>query len=202
MVAEYAANLILQHSYTYDKALLEVNEADTQAAENQQNTQAVADDSDSPEPSGNATGSLAVQEVSLNQTLGLEGFDVNYGSYNVTDSYPETFTEDSVFIMKAAEGAKLLILKFNITNQSNGQLELNMQQKDLTYRINLDQQKEYTAKLTVLLNALNTYSGTFAAGETKELILAFQISDSYADNINSISLEISKGGNEYLTSLQ
>lgn len=188
-VAEYSANLLLRYSYTYDKTLVAIKETQPvtlpimETISNQENDNNDSDNSDKD----NTT------EKPLNIVLGLDNYEVTFSGYTLLSSYPEAEAEDSSYIMTAAEGAKLLILKFSIQNATTEALSANMQEKGLSYVANINNSISAKAKLTVFLNALNTYTGSLNPSESKELILVYQIAEEIADNINSIQLGTSQG---------
>lgn len=197
-VADYAANRLLQHSYTYNKTLVEVKETETKADK-------IGEEANSQfnvEKNDNTTETNTELNSPLNQALSLDGFEVMFNGYSIVYSYPESLSEDALFIMTATEGAKILVLKFNIKNISSETISINMQDKGLSYKAYLNNSIEYKEKLTLFLNALNTYSGTFGIGENKELILVYQIAENDAESIKSILLKIDNGIDQYSTSLQ
>lgn len=186
LIAEYSANSILQRSYAYNKLV------DKDAL--QPETKA--------DPESETTGATAVRVdtdngTALNTLLGLDSFDVQYKGYEVTDSYPAQQEGGSDFVLKSTNGLNLFIAKFNVTNNTGQAVSLDMDSKDIDYYITLNNIKKYNAKFTVLLNALNTYNSTFEVGETRELVLVFQIDSEYENNISSITLETAGPDNEY-----
>lgn len=192
LAAEYAANMILQHSYTYDKALI---------SESSLGIVSETNGSDSSKTS--KTNQVSSQEETpLNEAFGFESFSEIYKGYLVESSYPDAGAEDTLFVMSATEGTKLLVLTFDITNGSGQAIALDIPSKNYTYSVRLNEKDIYNAKLTVLMNALNTYSGTVEAGQTKELVLVFQVDDDYTAGINTVDLTVTRGDKQYITSLQ
>ena len=95
--------------------------------------------------------------------------------------------------MPAVEGTKLLVCKFQVTNQSGQESILNILEKQLSFRCLINKEKKVGSQLTMLLNDLSSLKETFAANETKEVLLIFQVSDSYDGNISSLQLTIKNG---------
>ena len=71
--------------------------------------------------------------------------------------------------------------------------DLNILEKQLSFRCLINKEKKVGSQLTMLLNDLSSLKETFAANETKEVLLIFQVSDSYDGNISSLQLTIKNG---------
>lgn len=127
--------------------------------------------------------------VSANEAFNLKGFTVKADGYETVDKYPDN---NEGFSMVAIQKSDLLVLKFKITNDSQSRKNLNMLDMDYGYRCAVNEKVRVNAQVTALLNGLNTWNGTFEAGETKEMVLIFQISEEVSANINKISLYITK----------
>ena len=94
--------------------------------------------------------------------------------------------------MVALNKNKLIVLKFVVTNNSGSQAALDMMGKNLSYRCLINEKTGVNVQVTALLNGLNTYNGTFEAGESKEMVLVFQVNEEVSANINNISLYVAK----------
>lgn len=187
-VIEYAVNAVLKHDRNYIVKLAD------RALEPETTTVWVDDDgqgnSDNNQTgNGNTTEKPQPVTVSANEAFELSGFTVTENGYELTDRYP---AGNDGFSMIALSKNKLLVLKFNVTNNSGSAAALDMMNRNLSYRCLINDNKGVNVQVTALLNALNTYNGTFEAGETKEMVLVFQISDEISANINNISLYVAK----------
>lgn len=186
-VIEYAVNAVLKHDRNYIVKLAD------RALEPETTTVWIDDDgqgsSNGETGNGNTTERPQPVTVSANEGFELSGFMVEENGYEVTDRYP---AENDGFSMLALSNNKLLVLKFNVTNASDTAASLDMMGRNLSYRCLINDSKGVNVQVTALLNALNTYSGTFEPGETKEMVLVFQISDEISANINNISLYVAK----------
>lgn len=187
-VIEYAVNVVLNHDRNY---IIKLADRETEP-ETETTTVWI---SDNGEPNGNngnsdnSNGRPQPNKVSANEAFELSGFTITEAGYEVKDRYPEG---NEGFSMVALDKNKLLVIKFNVTNNSGSQAALDMLGKNLSYRCLINESKGVNVQVTALLNALNTYNGTFEAGETREMVLVFQISDEISANINNISLYVAK----------
>ena len=189
-VVEYAVNSVLKHDRNYIVRLPErPKEPETETT-----TVWISDNSQSGSNNQNPSGGNASDRpqpdmVSANDGFGLDGFTVTEAGYELADRYP---AGNEGFSMVALNKNKLLVLKFNVTNNSQSAAALDMMGKNLSYRCVVNENKGVNVQVTALLNALNTYNGTFEAGESKEMVLVFQVSDEISANINNISLYVAK----------
>lgn len=191
-IIEYAVNAVLNHDRNY---IVKLAERETEPA-TEPTTVWISDDNKednnggaSNGNSGNSTGKPQPNIVSANEGFGLSGFTVTEAGYEVADRYPEG---NDGFSMVALNKNKLLVLKFVVTNNSGSQAALDMMGKNLSYRCLINEKTGVNVQVTALLNGLNTYKGTFEAGESKEMVLVFQVNEEVSANINNISLYVAK----------
>lgn len=194
-IIEYAVNAVLNHDRNY---IVKLAERETEPA-TEPTTVWIGDDDKEDNNggasngnsgnSGNSTGKPQPNIVSANEGFGLSGFTVTEAGYEVADRYPEG---NDGFSMVALNKNKLLVLKFVVTNNSGSQAALDMMGKNLSYRCLINEKTGVNVQVTALLNGLNTYKGTFEAGESKEMVLVFQVNEEVSANINNISLYVAK----------
>ena len=192
MIAEYAASLLLKYDANYQYKLLSREELNMISEEETKPSNPV----DSDQPSTEKPTNSNIGNITLEEALKLEGFTLKYIGYEVVGSYPSEINNNSLFVMRALEGTKLFIMRFELKNITDNSIELNMMEKDVNFRGVVNNDNRYNAQLTLLLNALNTYQGTVKSNESKELVLVFQVKDGLEKNIKNISLNvISKDSN-------
>ena len=170
LIAEYAADALLQNDSGYDYKLIDSEDI---VIETEEPTEETTD------------GATQGGAVSMSQALGLEGFSIDYTSYEISDTYTSAVV--------AGEGLKLIVLKFNVTNVSSADAVIDLEPKTLTYSYKgtFNDTYTYNAQITLIENALNSYKGTFAVGETKELVLIYKAPvEQLVDGISSISVTV------------
>ena len=134
--------------------------------------------------------------TTMERALGLSGVSVTYTGVVVGDVYPEVQGEP-VFALKAFTGNKLVVLKFDVTNTTDSDISLDMASEDLKIKGIFNKSIKTIAQVTLLPEALNTFKETIPAGKTVQTVLVFEMTETNANNLTSISLEIksSKGTN-------
>ena len=98
---------------------------------------------------------------------------------------------------KAFTGNKLVVLKFDVTNTTDSDVSLDMATKDLKIKGIFNKSIKTIAQVTLLPEALNTFKETIPAGKTVQTVLVFEMTETNANNLTSIVLDIksSKGTN-------
>lgn len=205
MVAEYAATLLLKYSNMYSPKLQdEVIEIVTEPVLPVVNPSVPANSSDtqnsqSGQNSSTPSEPAVVSTKSLSEALGIaaEGFQTEYTGFEMTASYPKA--ENAYFVMTAANNKSLLVLKFSITNNSGEEKECNVLSQQLTYRCRINENERFGSQLTMLLDDLSSYKEIFAADETKQAVLIFQVPSEYEGSIEKVDLTIKgeDGSNTY-----
>jgi len=140
-------------------------------------------------PSGDGTGGATVIDssesvMSVEQFLDAEDFSIDYAGIALLDSYPEGST-DYFFSMDATTGNKLLVMSFNVTNNGPAQ-QLNIYAQGVTFKVNINGQGYKSVYKTMLADDMSEYLDNFNAGETKKLVLIYEVPA--GTNIESLSL--------------
>lgn len=200
----YVVYSVLEHDKNYMVGLNEVVE---------EVTDNVADDLDDEKPSvelptvedstSSSTGNndITVDKepavtTTMDRALDVDGVSVKYTGVIVDDVFPKAEGEP-VFALKAYTGNKLVVLKFDVTNTTNSDITLDMVSKNLTIKGIFNKSIKTIAQVTLLPEALNTFKETIPAGKTVQTYLVFEMTETNANNLTSIVLDIksSKGTN-------
>lgn len=223
MVSEYAVSLLLKydsenHSRLTDtsefmdqyNAALKVREDGIKAyeeekaakeAEKEKESKTYTEEMNAAATDNGTAGATVVDDnaettvkQSIGEFLGLNGFSIDYAGYDLLNSYPE----DAVSTVTASSGKQLLAVYFNVTAANGGTLD--MFDTDATFKISINGGSYISSNLTILDDDLAQYLGDFTQGETKRLVLIFEISESAS--VSSLSLDTEDAlGNVLITKL-
>ncbi len=192
-VVEYATGLLLKYDKGHEHSLVDLeankpeeNQPLAKAGEPQEvlsaeDTEVVADIPDQPE-----VVDLTVPQT-LSEIMAIDGIDFQYAGYEVSDSYPTDIME---FVVNASNQHKLLILKFNVTNNSGADFLLDMSQSGMRYKVGWNGEQTKNALVTWLLNDMASYKDEIPAGQTVELVVVAEVPEESADGINNIVLAV------------
>lgn len=202
----YAVYSVLEHDKNYMVSLNEVEEPTSQEENGTQgnenpsssNSEKPTTDSGNKPPTGTDKPVVDTPAVTttMERALGLEGLSVKYTGVVVDDVYPRVEGEP-VFALKAFTGNRLVVLKFDVTNTTSKDIALDMASKKLTTKGIFNKSIKTIAQVTLLPEALNTFKATIPAGKTVQTVLVFEMTETNANNLTSIVLDIksSKGTN-------
>lgn len=197
LIAEYAAGLLLEYDANYvdrieegDKAAQEMTE---EASTEQDDTQEVTAEEQSEEDTEDNTSAeerIVGSEGDIAKIAGIAGVSVSLKDYQIVDRYPETKEEDTVVDVEAADGYKLLVIRFKVQNTTEDVVNVSLIDKQLEYHIVCNGVDTAEPMLTILMNDLGTLETSIQPGEEQEAVLLFQISDNMKEQLESIDLYI------------
>lgn len=129
----------------------------------------------------------------LAEALGIPGAEITYENFEVAEHYPEN-GEELAFSMKAAEGKKLLIVHFDLSNPGGEDIEAHTDSNNFKVRLVLNGSDKVRGDVTFLDNDLMNYNGLLTPGATVDAVLVFEIPKE--DDVTSMDLLIVKDGEE------
>ena len=222
VIAEYAAGLLLKYDRNYGGALLDLEEesgTDIGVVVNEEAKIPTADETDDNEDTNavdpefsedlTADGSqsadasdIQYSDMTIAESLGLDGFDVIYKSNEVHNIYPEEESDELVFSLQAQNGMELLVLNFTITNNSADRRMCDILDSDASFRLLINGSERVNANKTILLNDLSSYSDEIEGYGMVDACLVFEVSEGTSSTINSMDLIIKKDDSSTTHSLK
>lgn len=193
----YAVYSVLEHDKNYMVGLNDVEEPSVEETTGDEDNPST----EKPEKPTTDKDDPGVQKPStvtttMERALGVSGLSIKHTGVVVGDVYPAVEGEP-VFAIKAFTGNKLVVLKFDVTNTTDSDISLDMASKDLKIKGIFNKSIKTIAQVTLLPEALNTVKETIPAGKTVQTVLVFEMTETNANNLTSIVLDIksSKGTN-------
>lgn len=125
----------------------------------------------------------------LSQVLGCsDDISIQYKANSIVDEYSsESFT------IEPSDGKKLLIIKFNIANNSSDNIDVNLIPTGIKYLVNVNGE-DAKPLMTAIPNDIFFYSNQIKAGKKKEAVLVFEVTNK---SIDTLELSISSERGEY-----
>lgn len=190
--AEYMAALLLETDEDYKRELIPIEELQEDNEEAQEDRTEEEDPTPTANPlegdsAGNGSDDTDTEKVyTISEVIGKDDFDIKYTGYELTASYPKK-TEDTYFSIDARQGYQLLVASFTATNKTDRKKTLNLSKEDIMYQLDINVGTIYKPQFTVLENNLQYIDMDFKGGESKTVLLIFEISkDTDLSNINLI----------------
>lgn len=193
-IGEYVAFTLMKYDMGHTSRLMELPpvEEKEEPSEEEERNDIVGMDPVDDTPVINDAGNEEQNQVpqnpvySMEEVMGLpEGVSVSFTGYEVYDSYPP---ESDAFAVTAAEGKKLLVLNFSMTNTLNQEQSLDLLSSGTRYRIMVDDEYAQWSLPTMLPEDMSSYIGTIAAGESIRTVLVVEMDAEAAGAVSSIRL--------------
>lgn len=194
-VGEYVAVTMMRYDINHRSRLMELTdpvleESGGESAEPEEPS-GMSPVDDTPVVDATGTEQIPNAGYTLEEVMGLpEGLEVTFREQEVCDSYP---AEGDYFSLNAAEGKKLLVLHFDLTNTGSGEQNVDMLASGAMLSVTVNENYTRRALTTMLLEDLSSYMGTVSAGETAQTVLVIEISEETAENITSLGLQAKNG---------
>jgi len=219
LISEYAASLLLKYDsenhsrlvdtsdfYTTYNQAVEAREESIKKYEEEVSAKLDINDSDSKQPINESQpddsssissdnnsevyeGVPAAEQKSLAEFLNADGFSMTYAGYLITNRYPENSKLGATALM----GKKLLVVKYDVYSPDGGMLDVF--NENASFSISVNDGLYFDNNPSSIEDDMSQYQADFTAGETKQLVLLFEISDSVTVEKLSLGVESIFSGN-------
>ncbi len=195
MVEEYAAKLLLKYDANYQGTTLSDEEIEEQRAEaerradvqakaeaerklrEQKKAEKEAEKAKEDGGEGNKGDKAEVPEkeyADIAAFLGLDGISIEYAGLTFSEVYPMD-SEVTQGLAHAPSGKTFMVLAFKMTNTSGDEKTIDMNQINPSFTIVLGAGVKKSAQPSMRGDNLLGYTGTLAAGETKDVQLFIEV---------------------------
>ena len=135
--------------------------------------------------------------VSFTDAVGVDGIEVKYVDYDVSDSVMES----TFFSLNAAAGKTYVILNLKVKNTNSETTRVDILGSSPRFRININDETRVLSQTTLLLSDFSTMSENLQAGKAREKKLIFEVDSDAASDIDSIVLDVTINDNTSKTKL-
>ncbi|MCR4585214.1 MAG: hypothetical protein K5686_05760 [Lachnospiraceae bacterium] len=195
MVEEYAARLLLKYDANYqgttlsDEEIAEKRaeaerradvqakaEADREAREKKKAEKEAqkASESEDGEGGGESTAAPEKEYADIAAFLGLDGISIEYAGFAFSEVYPMD-SDITQGLAHAPSGKKFMVLAFRMSNKSGADKEIDMNAVNPSFTVVLGAGVKKSAQPSMQGDNLLGYTGTLAAGETKDVQLFIEV---------------------------
>ena len=203
VVGEYAAMLLMKYDANSRSRLISREEVEAEKLkqaqlEEKKKMEETAKETPTQEEQKDHTPAVGTEQQPGADTVGRpeeffglpEGIVISYKEYEVCDSYPQDAETNTYLALDAAEGKRLVVLKFNMENQSQAEQHIDIWSQNAVIRITANGSYGRNVLTTMLMDDMSTYTGDIPAGETIELVLLAELDRDVADNIATLMLNL------------
>lgn len=139
----------------------------------------------------------AAQQLSPLDTgklMGLDGIELRYTGMETDPAYPNTQADGLAFVLNAAKGYNLAVLKFELANVSDQVKACNIMDQNVSFKFRFNGSDIAAIQKTILSEDLSTMNINLNPGEKKQAVLICQVRDGYETTISSIDMIINISG--------
>lgn len=184
MVAEYAAGVLIQRSYSYKLKYPNVS-TDVPTTEETKPSEKETTASDSQEESTTVDNSVPDKKL-FGEVLGVAPVELTYNDYKIVDEYPDD--PDAMLSFQPQDGCKFIILEFTLHNPTEDSLTVNTAKSKPVFRATIDKKRCNNYANLMLNDITNLDDVTIKAGEDYEGILIFMVDENVIANMKSFSI--------------
>ena len=198
VITEYAVGLLLKYDKYHNSRLVDLadNEETQDSAEEEAPEEEIIEEPEEVQDVQSVENTEIIEAPeepvvsSIEEFYGIQGFSFRYTGYDLLKEYPEMAENeaDAFFAMQATEGTQLLVLKFQVTNNSGVDQELNTLNYGMRSRVTVNDEASKSVLSTLLLNDLQAFSGTLAANDSTELVAIVEVPEGI--NVQNISMQL------------
>lgn len=178
--AEYIAGVLLKHSKNYDRSLIYPTPIATSSSSPEVTevsaTKAPVSTASS-ETSGKVQGEKAEGEAGISatfeQVFAMDGIKISYKGKKECVEYKEKGSKS--YAVYAESGKKLVVVSFQLTNNSGKVKKVDLMKKQMTYHLITSDGKSYEAQKTFFSEDMNFLSAKIKGGKTKKGLLVFML---------------------------
>lgn len=196
VAAQYVAGALLKYdkayddSLDYDHSLLKPTPKPTPKPA----AVATAAPQQSDEQGGNQGGSEnqgveARTKVSLSELYGVSGVKVKAVSYEVANTYGESYA-----VCMPHSGNKLVVVKFRVSNDSGKKKKVNLAKAGLSPNLKVNGESFGLPLQSIVRGDLQYFNTTIPAGGRKQGVLIFEVKKSV--EVKNVAVQFVKGSRE------
>ena len=138
----------------------------------------------------------------VGKLFGMEGVDVNYVGFEASDKYPVVPDSELAFVMNATQGAKLVVVKFDLVNRTDSAKTCNIAGQNIKFQMRFNQADYVGVQKTLLPDDFALVNCVLQPGETKRVVVISQVAAGYETTISNVDLIARVGGENTIISLQ
>lgn len=206
LIAEYVAGVLLKYNKGHAAGITKIYEEVTEEAAETEDSMS-ASQTEEANTADVQTESLPVPETEeikkeLSEAIGTNGAQVQYKSYELCNEYPGGDSSEIYFSLQAAPGRTLLITHFDLSNQTDEDIECDILHTGTLFRLYVNGEKRINEQTTILMNDMKQFSKTMHPGESEDVVLVFELDEELAASVSTLDLIVSDGTEELKYNLQ
>lgn len=193
----YCTQVVSKHNMNNDTGLVNVpkqttsdeEKTDDNSSEEKSEETSKASSSTSANTSSSSSSAEQTQETgTFTEAIGIGGMKFLYRDARTASGYQQ----GDVYDLTADQGNELLVVRLKAENTTDKSLDIDMPSQNITFTATYGDQS-VDSDMTLLMNDLTTYQGTFKAGKRSNMLLLFQFPKGTVKDTDKIQFSVKKG---------
>ena len=199
LIAEYAAGVLIKHSYNHSNRYEFSASEDETEEEPTVEPEKPTDEGETVEPekptSSEEETTTAPEEIKFEEVLGFENISVECDGYEVTESLDAD--PNGLFELVAETGYKFVVVNYMLTNTSEEEITVNTADKNIILKACFNNDYKYNNyDASILGNDLTVSKDVLIeAGAEYKAVTIFMVPEDVVDSIDSFIITVASDNN-------
>lgn len=185
-VAIYSAQVISKYNNSSDTGIVKLAEKSKEKTAEKTSTKKKK--KKSAASTGNTSEASAATSSTITEAIGISGMQFLYRDAKRASGY----SQGDVYDLTPDDGNELLVVRVKARNITKSPIRLDMPSQSVTFTASYGDET-VNSDMTLLMNDLSTYQGTFRAGQSRNMIILFQFPKGTVKSVNKVQYSVGKG---------
>lgn len=192
----YCTQVVSKHNMNNDTGLVKIPKqtaSEEEKSEESSSEEKTEETSASLSSSADNTSESSTEQKSqetqtFSEAIGIGGMRFLYRDSKTASGY----RQGDVYDLTADQGNELLVVRLKAENTTDKSIDIDMPSQNIKFIATYGDQS-VDSDMTLLMNDLTTYQGTFKAGKRRNMLLLFQFPKGTVKDTDKIQFSVKKG---------
>lgn len=192
----YCTQVVSKHNMNNDTGLVKIpkqtasEEEKTEEPSSEEKTEETSASlsSSADNTSESSTEQKSQETQTFSEAIGIGGMRFLYRDAKTASGY----RQGDVYDLTADQGNELLVVRLKAENTTDKSIDIDMPSQNIKFTATYGDQS-VDSDMTLLMNDLTTYQGTFKAGKRRNMLLLFQFPKGTVKDTDKIQFSVKKG---------
>lgn len=192
----YCTQVVSKHNMNNDTGLVNIpkqtaseeEKSEESSSEEKTEETSASSSSSADNTSESSTEQKSQETQTFSEAIGIGGMRFLYRDAKTANGY----RQGDVYDLTADQGNELLVVRLKAENTTDKSIDIDMPSQNIKFIATYGDQS-VDSDMTLLMNDLTTYQGTFKAGKRRNMLLLFQFPKGTVKDTDKIQFSVKKG---------
>lgn len=192
----YCTQVVSKHNMNNDTGLVNIpkqtaseeEKSEESSSEEKTEETSASSSSSADNTSESSTEQKSQETQTFSEAIGIGGMRFLYRDAKTASGY----RQGDVYDLTADQGNELLVVRLKAENTTDKSIDIDMPSQNIKFIATYGDQS-VDSDMTLLMNDLTTYQGTFKAGKRRNMLLLFQFPKGTVKDTDKIQFSVKKG---------